>query len=88
MAWRNTADSFGLATRLLHWAMAAAILFMLALGTWIEGMEPGLSNLWLYALHKTVGLILLGVTLPFVVGWLGDEVQESVAQALRTLRVA
>jgi len=34
-----------------------------------------------------VGLVLLGVTLPFVVGWLGDEVQASVAQALQTLRV-
>lgn len=63
MAWRNTPDSFGLATRLLHWTMAAAILFMLVLGTWIEDMEPALSNLWLYALHKTVGLILLGLVL-------------------------
>jgi flagellar biosynthetic protein FliR len=35
-----------------------------------------------------VGLILLGVTLPFVGGWLADEVQTSVSQALQTLRVA
>jgi flagellar biosynthetic protein FliR len=35
-----------------------------------------------------VGLILLGVTLPFVGGWLADEVQTSVSQALRTLHVA
>lgn len=35
-----------------------------------------------------VGMVLLGVTLPFVGGWLADEVQASVSQALRTLRVA
>jgi flagellar biosynthetic protein FliR len=35
-----------------------------------------------------VGLVLIGVTLPFVGGWLADEVQSSVSQALRTLKVA
>jgi flagellar biosynthetic protein FliR len=36
----------------------------------------------------TVGLLLLGVTLPFVGGWLADELQRSVQQALQTLKVA
>ncbi|MDP9400706.1 MAG: flagellar biosynthetic protein FliR [Actinomycetota bacterium] len=36
----------------------------------------------------TVGLLLLGVTLPFVAGWLAGELERSVGQALRTLRVA
>ena len=36
----------------------------------------------------TVGLLLLGVTLPFVGGWLADELQRSVLQALQTLKVA
>jgi flagellar biosynthetic protein FliR len=36
----------------------------------------------------TVGLLLLGVTLPFVGGWLADELQTSVLQALQTLTVA
>jgi flagellar biosynthesis protein FliR len=35
----------------------------------------------------TVGLVLVGASLPFVAGWLGDELQGSVASALRTLRV-
>jgi len=35
-----------------------------------------------------VGLILLGVTLPYVGGWLSDQVQASVSEALKTLRVA
>ena len=36
----------------------------------------------------TVGLLLLGVTLPFVGTWLADELQTSVLQALQTLKVA
>ena len=36
----------------------------------------------------TVGLLLLGVTLPFVGSWLADELQLSVLQALQTLKVA
>jgi flagellar biosynthetic protein FliR len=35
-----------------------------------------------------VGMLLLGVTLPFVGGWLADEIQASVSEALKTLRVA
>jgi flagellar biosynthetic protein FliR len=35
----------------------------------------------------TVGLVLVGATMPFVAGWLGDELQASVAAALRTLQV-
>lgn len=35
-----------------------------------------------------VGLTLIGVTLPFVAGWLADELQRSVAAALSALKVA
>lgn len=61
LALRNGADQFGLITRLLHWSMAALILVMLALGLRISSMQPGLSNLWLYGLHKTLGLTLLAL---------------------------
>lgn len=63
MALRNTPDSFGLVTRVLHWGMAALVIGMLALGTVIEDMEPGLANLWLYALHKTLGFLVLALIL-------------------------
>lgn len=41
-----------------------------------------------FAAKLVVGLILLGVTLPFVGGWLADEVQTSVSEALKTLQLA
>ncbi len=63
MAWRNTPDSFGLITRIIHWTMALAIIGMLALGTRLSDMQPGLANLWLYSLHKSIGLILFALVL-------------------------
>ncbi len=35
-----------------------------------------------------VGFLLIGASLPFAAGWLSDELQQSVATALRTLKVA
>jgi cytochrome b561 len=52
-------ESFGWVSRTIHWAMAAGIVAMLALGLYIEDMEPSLDTLWLYGLHKSVGLTLL-----------------------------
>jgi cytochrome b561 len=59
----NTTDSFGWVTRTLHWLMAVGIIAMLGLGTFIHQMQPSLSNLWLYGLHKSVGLSLLALVL-------------------------
>lgn len=61
--WRNTSDRFGRTSRLLHWVMAIAVLGMLGLGIGLRGMQPGLANLWLFGLHKTVGLSLLALLL-------------------------
>lgn len=56
----NTEHGFGWVSRALHWLMALAILFMLGLGTFIEDMKPSLANLWLFGLHKTIGITLFG----------------------------
>lgn len=61
MALRNSPTSFGLVTRALHWAMALAVISMLALGLRLSDMQPGLANLWLYGLHKTLGFTLLAL---------------------------
>jgi flagellar biosynthetic protein FliR len=36
----------------------------------------------------TVGLLVLGVSLPFAAGWIADELQRSIGVALQTLKVA
>ena len=59
MKLRNTVDSFGLISRLLHWTMAFGVIFMLALGNRIADMKPDLSTLYLYGAHKTLGIVIL-----------------------------
>lgn len=63
MPARNGAESFGWVTRLIHWMMAALILIMLAFGTYLSEMQPSLANLWLFGLHKSIGLTLLALVL-------------------------
>jgi cytochrome b561 len=57
--WRNSEASFGRVTRILHWSMALLILSLLALGLTLSDMQPALSNLWLYGLHKSLGFVAL-----------------------------
>jgi cytochrome b561 len=63
MPLTNSATRFGLVTRSLHWLMAAGVIAMLPLGLSLSDMQPGLSNLWLYSLHKSIGLVLLALVL-------------------------
>jgi cytochrome b561 len=63
----NGPESFGWVSRVIHWAMAAGLVGMLALGTYIEGMEVSLDNLWLYGLHKSVGFTLLALVVVRIV---------------------
>ncbi|MCX7287550.1 MAG: cytochrome b [Rhodobacterales bacterium] len=67
MALRNGPEEFGLVTRLIHWGTMLLVIGMLALGNRIADMQPGLANLWLYGLHKTLGFgVLTLVTLRIV----------------------
>lgn len=63
MALTNQPDSFGLVSRALHWGIMLLVISMLALGLRISDMEPGLANLWLYGLHKTMGITVLTLML-------------------------
>ena len=60
---RNDSTHFGLVSRLIHWAMAALIVGLLILGTNLMHLKPGLANLWLYGLHKTLGLTAFALVL-------------------------
>ena len=59
MELRNTTDSFGMISRLLHWTMALGVIFMLALGNRLADLKPDLSTLYLYGLHKSLGILIL-----------------------------
>lgn len=60
---KNGPAEFGLVTRVIHWSMMLLIIGQLALGLRFADMEPGLANLWLYGLHKTIGFAVLALVL-------------------------
>ena len=58
----NSRDGYGWVSRLIHWAMAAAILGMFALGLWMRDLDY-YSPYYKSApdLHKSIGLVLLAL---------------------------
>ena len=60
---RNGPQSFGLVTRALHWLTAALVLAAAPLGLYIANTQPSLSSLWLFGLHKTLGISVLALVL-------------------------
>lgn len=63
MSLGNRPDGFGPLTRALHWGMAAGILGMLAFGLTLVRMKMSLATVWLFGLHKSIGLTLLVLAL-------------------------
>jgi cytochrome b561 len=63
MALRNGPAEFGLVTRVIHWGTMLLVIGQLALGNRIAEMQPGLADLWLYGLHKTLGFAVLALVL-------------------------
>lgn len=61
MVLRNGPAGFGWLTRGLHWSIAALVLGQWELGTVIAGMQASLSNMWLFGLHKSVGVTILAL---------------------------
>ncbi|MDU8926518.1 cytochrome b [Alisedimentitalea sp. MJ-SS2] len=56
---KNSAGSWGLPARLLHWAVAGIILFLLGLGTWMTyAVEDVLEQLKLVQIHKSWGFVV------------------------------
>lgn len=62
--WRNSSRGWGLVSITIHWLSALAIVGLFVLGWWMTGL--GYYDAW-YNLapwwHKSVGIVLLGLTL-------------------------
>lgn len=80
MKLRNDAKGWGLFARLLHWAMAAAILYLLGLGVYMVEIIPndGTSTSLLakypwYQLHKSWGFVVFTLAVIRVIWRLSDR---------------
>jgi cytochrome b561/polyisoprenoid-binding protein YceI len=59
MQLKNTPAAYGAVTKALHWIMGLLMIFMLALGLFMENSEPLTFKLKLYNLHKSLGVTIL-----------------------------
>lgn len=60
----NTSASWGLAARLLHWAMAGVILYLIGLGVWMTYFTPDVMDQFgLVQLHKSWGFVAFALGL-------------------------
>ncbi|MEN8175531.1 MAG: cytochrome b [Pseudomonadota bacterium] len=72
MNWRNTPETYGLVSILVHWLVAAAVIGLFALGLWMVALDY--HDAWYYrapALHKDLGMLVLAV---LVFRWLWQRI--------------
>jgi cytochrome b561 len=63
MQFRSTVDGWGAILRTFHWVMVLLIAVMVPLGLYMTGLPLGVGKVRVYALHKSIGLVVLGLAL-------------------------
>jgi len=61
MTLRNTATSWGWPARILHWSMAALMLFMLGLGLYMTRLDDVFARFALTQTHKSWGFVVFAL---------------------------
>lgn len=68
MTLRNTPNSFGLLTKIIHWAVVVIVLGLITVGVIMHEMPNSPEKFQLYGLHKATGITLLTLVI-FRLGW-------------------
>ena len=68
MRLRDSSGGWGAVTRLLHWGMAALILFQLGLGIWMTRAPDLLARFAWTQTHKSWGTVIFALAL-LRLGW-------------------
>jgi len=61
MTVRSTPAGWGSLARLFHWGMLLLFVVIIPIGLYMTELPLGMKKLKLYALHKSIGLSLLGL---------------------------
>ena len=88
MLIRDTRAGYGLATRVMHWLMAAAIVTMFVLGLWMRTLDY-YSPYYNLApdIHRSVGMLLLFL-LVFRFAWRAINVKPDDSELTRLEAIA
>ncbi len=68
MLWGNSETRWGLISQLFHWGMAIGIVGTALGGMYMTSLPASPDKFWLYMMHKSFGLILLG-WVALRIGW-------------------
>jgi cytochrome b561 len=63
MGWRNSAEGYGGATKLYHWAIVGLFAFQYAVALAMTRMAEGAGQNTAYNWHKSIGLVALAVAI-------------------------
>lgn len=61
MIWKNTAERFGAVAKGFHWLIAVAVIGLIAVGLYMEGLDPAPFKFSLYFWHKSIGITVLAL---------------------------
>lgn len=63
MQWRNTPDTYGVAAKILHWGIVLLIIAQYVIIESAEDLPDGIEKLKTVSLHKSIGMLILGLAL-------------------------
>ncbi|CAN7410581.1 cytochrome b [Phenylobacterium sp. LjRoot219] len=66
--FRRSAERYSAVAATLHWLLAGLLVFQLGLGAWMVGLPLGLQKYQLFQLHKSLGILILLLSL-MRLGW-------------------
>lgn len=76
---RNSATSYGLPSKVLHWLMAVLIIGLFGMGVYMADLEMSPDKLKIYGLHKSFGILVLGLVIVRLIWRLSNPVPENEA---------
>ena len=88
MKLRSTPTRWGTIVRLFHWGMLLLYLVIIPIGLYMTDLPVGPRKLRIYALHKSIGLTLLGLAALRVAWRLGERRPAPVAMPVWQRRAA
>lgn len=68
MTWKNSEDSWGLVSQLLHWLIVLLILMLAIVGLTMGELPKTPKYFWVYTMHKSIGITVLTLVL-LRIGW-------------------
>ncbi len=80
--WQNTEQQYGLISIFLHWSMALLCIGLVFIGLSMTNMPDSDDKWWLYSLHKSLGLLLLGLLLLRIL-WRLSQIQPALPKQMK-----